>query len=93
MKTMILTLAGALAFSLIAFGAHVEERKEACRASLVEGKSILVALPLLKVADQKAPLTASLTMAADDLPHLVRAVVRPIYEAHAYCTMAEEQAK
>lgn len=89
MKTLILTLAGALAVSVMAFGAHVEESGQACRAAMVEGKNVLVALPLLKVADQKAPLVASLSMDADDVPTFARALARPIYEAAAYCNMAE----
>lgn len=93
MKTLILILAGALAVSVMAFGSHVEESGKACRAAMVEGKSVLVALPLLKVSDQKAPLIAALSMDADDVPTVARALARPIYEAAAYCEMAEKGGK
>lgn len=93
MKTLILTLAGALALSVTAYGFHIDESKEACRASMVEGKNLLVALPLLEMADEKAPIVASLTMDAADLPPAVRAMARPIYEARAYCEMAEVASK
>lgn len=93
MKKLILTIAMLLAGCAISAGVMVDNRRNECRADLVKGKPALAAAVILNMTDAMVVKGVEVGMVQRNVLPLARPIMRPVFEANAYCAVAERAAK
>lgn len=93
MKKLILTIAMLMAGGVFAAGVMVENRRNECRAEVVKGKPELAAAMILSMTDSMVSKGVEVGMVQHNVLPMARPIMRPVFEANAYCAVAARAAK